>query len=160
MSFNYKYKLAAVIAITAFTAAAAPASLPSFAQLAATMVGHWSCSSTTAGKTTTYTTDFAVVPNSKWIRGINRTPTSTSEDMETYDPATRQWKIIDMEPNGSSSVLIGTTAQIGHVAVRSVYPDATQYVRYDRVSDDAYTLTFDFLIKGKHVRWLDTCRRG
>ena len=123
------------------------------------MVGHWSCSSTTAGKTTTYTTDFAVVPNSKWIRGINRTSTSTSEDMETYDPATRQWKIIDMEPSGSSSVLIGTTAQIGHVAVRSVYPDASQYVRYDRVSSDAYTLTFDFLIKGKHGRWVDTCRR-
>ena len=138
-------------------AASTRASAPSFAQLAASMTGHWTCSSRMGTKVTSYTADWALVPNTKWIRGTNRTASSTSEDMETYDAASKQWRIVDMEPNGSMSVLVGTAAQMGHVATRSVYPDASQYVRYDRVSSHAYTLTFDFLIAGKHARWVDIC---
>jgi hypothetical protein len=152
--------LALLLACVANATAATPAPAPSFAQLAAPMTGHWSCSSGTGPNASIYTADWALVPNAHWIRGINRTASSTSEDMETYNATTKQWRIVDMEPDGTISVLVGTATQIGHVATRSVFPDTSQYVRYDRVSSNAYTLTFDFLIKGKHARWVDTCKRA
>lgn len=150
--------LSALLFSLAAPAYAAPAN-PSFAALAATMTGRWNCSSGAQ----TYTTQWTVLPNTSWIRGVNvsRTPagTSMSEDMETYDAAHHLWRIVDMEPNGSMSVLVGAGSN-GHVSTQSVYPDATQHVRYDRISSRRYTLTFDFIIAGKHSRWTDTCARA
>ncbi|HEY9086161.1 MAG TPA: hypothetical protein VIN40_09565 [Candidatus Tyrphobacter sp.] len=150
-----------VIAVVLLCSAAsgdAASSNPTFAQLASTMTGHWRCSSGSQ----TYTTDWTVLPNAQWIRGVNRSRThgvtSLSEDMETYDALHRVWRIVDMEPNGSMSVLVGS-GPAGHVSTQSVYPDASQRVRYDRVSNRRYTLTFDFLIKSKHSRWVDICSR-
>jgi len=144
---------------TSTAPAYAAAAKPSFAALAATMTGRWNCKSGAQ----TYTTTWTLLPNSSWIRGINvsqtRTGTSMSEDMETYDAAHNLWRIVDMEPNGNMSVLAGSGSN-GHVSTQSVYPDTTQHVRYDRVSSRRYTLTFDFIIAGKHSRWVDTCDRA
>jgi hypothetical protein len=148
----------AVFLLSSATPGRAATANPSFAELAATMTGHWTCSSGAQ----TYTTDWAVLPNAQWIRGINRSRTRTaasmSEDMETYDAAHQVWRIVDMEPNGSMSVLVGS-GSVGHISTQSVYPDASQHVRYDRISNRRYTLTFDFVTKGKHSRWIDTCNR-
>lgn len=129
-----------------------------FASLTAAMTGHWRC--TSGGQA--YTADWTVLPNAQWIRAVNTSRlhgvTSMSEDMETYDAAHGVWRIVDMEPNGSMSILEGS-GPAGHVTVRSIYPDTSQHVRYDRVADRRYTLTFDFLVKGKHTRWVDVCTR-
>ena len=131
---------------------------PTFAALAAAITGHWVCVSGAQ----TYTADWVVLPNTVWIRAINtsrsHTATSMSEDMETYEAAHRIWRIVDMEPNGSMSVLVGS-GTVGHISMHSVYPDGSQHVRYDRVSNRRYTLTFDFLAKGKDNRWIDICNR-
>lgn len=149
---------ALLLSLAAPAAYAAPSN-PSFAALAATMTGRWNCSSG-AQK---YTTDWSVLPNTLWIRGINvsrtHAGTSMSEDMETYDAAQHLWRIVDMEPNGSMSVLIGPGSK-GHVSTHSVYPDGTQHVRYDRISSRRYTLLFDFVIAGKHSHWIDTCDKA
>jgi hypothetical protein len=148
----------AVFLLSGVTPGRAATANPSFAELAATMTGHWTCSSGAQ----TYAADWAVLPNTQWIRAINtsrtRTAASMSEDMETYDAVHRVWRIVDMEPNGSMSVLVGS-GSAGHISTRSVYPDASQHVRYDRISNRRYTLTFDFVTKGKHSRWIDTCNR-
>jgi hypothetical protein len=127
--------------------------------LAAYLSGHWSCLSGSQA----YTVNWALVPHTTWLRAVNassvRGVSSTSEDMETYDPARRVWRIVDMEPNGTMSVVIGSSSNVSHIATRSVYPDATQYVRFDRLSRTRYVLAFDFLIAGKHARWVDTCSR-
>jgi len=128
--------------------------------LAAYLSGHWSC----ASGAQTYTSDWSMVTGSQWIRGINRSMSHgknyTSVDMQTYDPARKVWQIVDMEPSGSMSVLEGRSSEGNHFATASVYPDASQRVRFDKVSKDQYTLTFDFILNGKHQHWIDTCSRG
>jgi hypothetical protein len=127
--------------------------------LAAYLSGHWSCTSGSQ----TYTTDWSTVAGTQWLRGTNRSSahgvSSQSEDMQTYDAARHLWRIVDMEPDGSMSVLEGESSDSDHIATASVYPDASQRVRYDKVSSDRYTLTFDFVIKGKSQHWVDTCSR-
>ena len=127
--------------------------------LAAYLTGHWSCVSGSQS----YTTDWAAVTNTHWVRGINTAvvngATSTSEDMETYDDARGVWRIVDMESNGAMSVLEGQSSDPKHVSTQSTYPDASQRVRYDVVSHDEYTLTFDFIINGKPSHWVDDCKR-
>jgi hypothetical protein len=131
-----------------------------FDELANSMTGHWACSSQTGAKTTVYTSDWARVPGTLWIRGINRFGARQSEDVETYDAVKKEWRIVDMEPEGTMSVMAGTSTTLGHVSTQSVFPDDTQKVTYGRVSPSQYTLTFDFLIAGKHERWVDTCNRS
>jgi len=124
------------------------------------LVGHWTCTSVAGGKMTSYTTDWELVPGGRWMRGTNRSGTSASEDLETYDLATKQWRTVDLEPDGSMSVLVssrGASAQ--RIATQSVYPDDSQRVAFEKQSNDEYKLTFDFLIKGKHALWEDHCRR-
>jgi len=128
--------------------------------LAAFLSGHWSCVSGSQ----TYTADWSLVPHTEWLRGINTAVlaggTSTSEDMQTYDAARGVWRIVDMEPDGAMSVLEGRSNDVNHIATVSTYPDATQRVRYDRISEREYTLTFDFTIAGKPSHWIDDCTRS
>jgi hypothetical protein len=128
--------------------------------LAAYLSGHWNC----ASGAQTYTVDWSMMPGSLWLRGINRSTSagkmSSSEDMQTYDASHRIFRIVDMQPNGAVSVLNGRPANSDHIVSVSVYPNATRRVRYDRISRDQYTLTFDFVINGKVEHWIDTCSRG
>jgi hypothetical protein len=105
-----------------------------------------------------------MVPGSTWLRGMNRSSVhgtrSSSEDMQTYDAHRGLWRIVDMEPDGSISVLEGRSSDPDHIVTASVYPDASQRVRYDRVSKNRYTLTFDFVINGKNEHWVDACSRS
>lgn len=58
--------------------------------------GTWSCVS---GKTP-YSVTYRPALGGRWIRGINTSRRSQSEDMMTYDAHTKQWTLFDMEPSG------------------------------------------------------------
>jgi hypothetical protein len=137
---------------------AAPPADP-FDGQAAKMSGTWNCSSVANGKTTTYVTTWSRLTGTRWLQGINRSGTSQSVDMETYDTKQQLWRIVDMEPDGSMSVLTGAASDPDHVTTQSHYPDATQNVRYDRLAPQRYTLTFDFILSGKPAHWVDDCTR-
>lgn len=122
--------------------------------------GHWMCTSVSGGKTTRYTTDWARVEGGRWIRGINRSGASASEDLVTYDRTSRQWRTVDLEPDGSMSVLLSVPgASALHVSTHSVYPNDSQTVALDKQSHGAYRLRFDFVLNGKHSLWEDDCTR-
>lgn len=124
------------------------------------LVGHWTCTSVTGGKTTSYTTDWELVPGGRWMRGTNRSGTSASEDLETYDLATKAWRTVDLEPDGSMSVLVSSPgAGAQRMATQSVYPDDSQRVTFEKESENAYRLAFDFVVEGKHETWEDDCTR-
>jgi hypothetical protein len=128
-------------------------------RLVATMSGTWNCSSVTNGKTTTYVTMWSRLAGTRWLRGVNRSGASQSVDMETYDIKQRLWRIVDMEPDGGMSVLTGAASDPDHITTQSQYPDTTQHVHYDRLAPNRYTLTFDFILGGKPVHWVDDCTR-
>ena len=124
------------------------------------LTGHWSCTSVADGKTSAYTTDWAVVPGGRWMRGTNRSGASESEDMLGYDASQKRWRTVDLEPDGSMSVLLSAVgADPTKMATQSVYPDDSQKVGFEKRSDTAYVLTFDFFTNGKHARWEDDCDR-
>jgi hypothetical protein len=125
----------------------------------ARMSGTWNCSSVADGKTTKYVTTWSRLTGTRWLQGVNRSGTSQSVDMQTYDTKQHLWRIVDMEPDGSTSVLIGAGSDPDHVTTQSHYPDATQNVRYDRLAPNRYALTFDFILGGKPVHWVDDCTR-
>src|ERR1700677_3102232 len=118
-------------------------------RLAANMLGTWNCSSVANGKTTTYVTTWSRLAGTRWLRGVNRSGTSQSVDMQTYDAKQHVWRVVDMEPDGSTSVLTGAASDPDHITTQSHYPDSTQTVRYDRLAPNRYTLTFDFILGGK-----------
>jgi hypothetical protein len=130
-----------------------------FDELVARMSGTWGCSSVANGKTTTYVTTWSRVAGTRWLRGVNRSGASQSVDMETYDTTQHLWRIVDMEPDGSMSVLTGAGSDPDHITTQSHYPDATQNVRYDRLAPDRYSLTFDFILGGTPAHWVDDCAR-
>jgi hypothetical protein len=122
------------------------------------LVGSWTCSSVSDGKTTTYTAEWAYVPGGRWMQATNRSGTHVSFDFLTYDVAGKQWRTVDLEPDGSMSVLLSTPgASAEHMPTQSVYPDDTQKVTFDSTGAGTYKLSFDFLIKGKHELWEDDC---
>jgi hypothetical protein len=139
--------------------AAPPRAADPFDELVAKVSGTWNCSSVADGKTTTYVTTWSRVEGTRWLRGVNRSGASQSVDMETYDTKQHLWRIVDMEPDGSMSVLTGAAADPDHITTQSHYPDTTQHVRYDRLASDQYALTFDFILGGKPVHWVDDCTR-
>ena len=95
------------------------------------LAGHWSCTSVADGKKSVYSTDWAAVPGGRWMRGTNRSGASQSEDMLGYDAAQKRWRTIDMEPDGSMSVLVSEVdADPTNMATQSVYPDDSQRVRF------------------------------
>jgi hypothetical protein len=125
------------------------------------LAGHWSCTSVADGKKSVYTTDWAAVPGGRWMRGTNRSGTSQSEDVLGYDATQRRWRTVDLEADGSMSVLQSPVdADPTNMPTQSVYPDDSQMVRFEKRSDTAYVLTFDFLTNGKHARWEDDCSRS
>ncbi|MGA7285908.1 MAG: hypothetical protein WBW87_15380 [Candidatus Cybelea sp.] len=130
-----------------------------FGALVARMSGLWNCSSVADGKTTQYFTTWSCVAETRWLRGVNRSGASQSLDMETYDTRQHLWRIVDLGADGSMSVLTGAALDSNHVTTQSHYPDATQTVRYDRLTPNRYALTFDFIIGGKSMHWVDDCTR-
>ena len=125
----------------------------------ARMSGTWTCSSVADGKTTTYVTTWSRLAGARWLRGVNRSGASQSLDLETYDAKQHLWRIVDLEPDGSMSVITGPASDPNHVTMQSHYPDLTQNVRYDRLTPDRYALTFDFILGGKPAHWVDNCTR-
>jgi hypothetical protein len=158
-----RFVLGAAAASLVFSAAAAarPQTAPDPMASLQFLAGHWSCTSVADGKKSIYTTDWAAVPGGHWMRGTNRSGASQSEDMLGYDPTQKRWRTIDMEPDGNLSVLVSpVNADPTNMPTQSVYPDDSQIVRFEKRSDTAYVLTFDFLTNGKHARWEDDCTRS
>jgi hypothetical protein len=106
-----------------------------------------------------YVTTWERVAGTRWLRGVNRSGASQSVDMETYDAKQHVWRVVDMEPDGGMSVLTGAGSDPDHITTQSRYPDTTQNVRYDRMAPNRYALTFDFILGGKPMHWVDDCTR-
>lgn len=108
---------------------------PTFRSWSAYLAGTWNCRS----GNTPYKVTYRAALGGRWIRGINTSSTSQSEDMMTYDPRTKQWTVFDMEPSGAWSAMQGASDGSD---IRMHDPRTRGTVTIHRVSQDEYQLVF------------------
>jgi hypothetical protein len=87
--------------------AALPPVAPVFSAWATYLQGEWICRS----GATPYTVFYQRALSGHWIRGINTSGSSQSEDMLTYDVKKKQWTLYDMEPTGVSVAMHGPSTE-------------------------------------------------
>jgi hypothetical protein len=81
------------------------------------------------------------------------------EELLAYD-AKRGWTAIVFDDQGNATILRATGKNPNHIAYRSVYPDASIAVTFDRISATAYTLHATVRAGGKTIASVDTCSRA
>jgi len=139
------------IASIACGAAPLPPVAPAFSAWATYLRGEWGCRS----GSTPYTAFYELALGGHWIRAINTSGTSQSEDMLTYDARKKQWTLYDMEPTGVSSAMrgpsTGSTIRLSDNAGRL-------NLALERVSADLYHLQF-LDRNGKPAGKPDVCNR-
>jgi hypothetical protein len=150
-------KMAVAICGASFCIAASPTRVADPMQFMHYLVGRWNCSSTTAGKTTTYKAQYAYALGGQWLRTINTSGSSSSEDMMTY--ANHRWMVVDMEPFRAASVLAGPDRGAARITLTTVYPPRGLTTTFNRVSFTKYTLTFGGTLNGKPAHWVDVCTK-
>lgn len=113
--------------------------------------GTWNCLS---GKTP-YTVSYRAALNGYWIRGMNVSRGSESEDMLTYSARTKQWTLFDMEPTGVWFAMHGSSDSSGIHLFDKV---SGLRVVIHRVDADRYDL--EFLTSAAAKGSSDTCARS
>ena len=155
MRVLFKTAFAAGLAVSLLGAAPLRAANP--LQLMHWIVGNWNCSSVAGARRTTYTATYSYALGGTWLRAVNTSNGSVSEDLLSY--ANRAWRIIDVEPSGMASVLEGPDTGLAHIALQTKYPKSGLNVTFDRLSTSKYTLTFSGMMNGKPARWQDVCTK-
>jgi hypothetical protein len=122
------------------------------------LVGRWNCTSNAGGTKAAYTADYSYAMGGAWLRGINTSKGSTSEDLLGYSGHT--WRVIDVEPTGTASVMEGRDTGLAHIAMHTKYPVPGLNVTFDRRSFRNYTLTFTGTMNGKPAKWQDVCTKA
>jgi hypothetical protein len=82
------------------------------------------------------------------------------EELLAYDAHRGGWTAIVFDDHGSATIMRATGSDPRHIAYRSVYPDASIAVRFDRISATEYTLHGTVRSGGKSITSVDTCLRG
>ena len=149
--------VATVIACTgAFTAlpcrpATLPPVAPAFTAWATYLGGTWVCRS----GSTPYTVTYQLALTGHWIRGINTSGASQSEDMLTYDAQKKRWTLYDMEPSGVSYAMRGpSTGSAIHLSDNTGHFN----IALARVNARVYHLRF-LDRSGKDMGKPDVCNR-
>lgn len=123
------------ILVIGFAISTSPSRAAPLQSWTAYLAGTWNCRS----GSTPYRVTYKPALGGRWIRGINTSSSSQSEDMMTYDPRTKQWTVFDMEPSGAWSAMHGSSGG-SQIRVRDARTRLTVVI--DRVSPNEYHLEF------------------
>ena len=153
-----KYRVPIVAAALILTSASLtsrsatlPPVAPAFTAWATYLGGTWICRS----GSTPYTVTYQLALTGHWIRGINTSGASQSEDMLTYDAQKKLWTLYDMEPAGTSAAMHGPSTAS---AIRLSDNAGHFSLALQRVSANLYHLQF-LDRNGKPSGKPDVCRR-
>lgn len=103
------------------------------------LVGNWQCTSNAGGKNQSYRTTWSYALGNTWIRSSE---SSVSETMITHLNSTGGiWQLVHMSSDGVM-VFQGPGNNPQRLALRGILPTRSLDVRFDRLSDSLYTLTF------------------
>lgn len=140
-------------------AAALPATASPVARLHY-LVGTWNCTYRARAVRFAYTDTYAYDLDGHTLRQIASWSGGGDEEVLAYDAQRGGWTAVVLDDQGTATILRATGSDPNHIAYRSVYPDASIAVTFDRISATRYTLHATVRSGGKTITSVDTCSRG
>lgn len=155
-----RYRIGRVMMLALFVlAAASPAATSPLAGLDY-LVGSWNCTYRAGTARLAYGATYAYDVDGHTLREIATWAGGGDEELQAYDAQHRAWTATVLDDHGNATVMRASGGDPHHIAYRSVYPDASLAVTFDRVSATEYTLHGTVHMGGKTIASVDTCLRG
>jgi hypothetical protein len=139
-------------------AAALPATASPLAELHY-LVGTWNCTYRAGAIRLAYRNTYAYDRDGHTLRQSATWTGGGDEELLAYDTK-RGWTAVVFDDQGTGTILRATGSNPNHIAYRSVYPDKSIAVTFDRVSATEYTLHATVRMGGKTISSVDTCLRS
>ena len=140
-------------------AAALPAAASPLAGLQ-NLVGTWTCTYRAGAVRFAYDTTYAYDNNGRILRQIATWTGGGDEELLAYDAQRARWTAVVLDGQGTATVMRAPGNDPKHIVYRSVYPDASIAVTFDRISATEYTLHGTVRSGGKTITSVDTCLRS
>jgi hypothetical protein len=147
--------LASLVLAAALPAAASPLAGLHY------LVGTWNCTYRAGAVRLAYANTYAYDRDGHTLRQVaSWAGGGGDEELLAYDAKRGGWSAVVFDDQGTATILRATGSDPNHIAYRSVYPDTSIAVRFDRISETKYTLHATVRSGGKTITSVDTCLRG
>ena len=123
------------------------------------LVGTWNCTYRAGAVRFVYRATYTYDRDAHTLREVASWPGGGDEELLTYDPQRRSWTSVVLDQE-TATILRASGSDPNHIAYRSVYPDASMAVTFDRISGTEYTLHATVRSGSKTIASVDTCLRG
>jgi hypothetical protein len=140
-------------------AAALPAPASSLAGLHY-LVGTWNCTYRAGAVRFGYSATYVYDRDGHTLRQTASWAGGGDEELLAYNTQRRGWTAVVFDDQGGATIMRAAGSDPNHIAYRSVYPDASIAVTFDRVSATEYTLHGTVRAGGKTINSVDTCVRA
>ncbi len=124
------------------------------------LVGTWNCTYSAGAERLAYEATYAYDSNGHILRQIASSAAGGDEELVAYDAHRKGWTAVVIDDQGNVTTMRATGSDPTHIAYRSVYPDASIAVTFDRISATKYTLHGTVHMGGKTITSVDTCARS
>jgi hypothetical protein len=146
--------LASLILAAALPAAASPLAGLHY------LVGTWNCTYRAGAVRLAYDATYAYDRDARTLRQIASWAGGGDEELLAYDASRGGWTAVVFDGQGTATIMRATGSDPNHIAYRSVYPDPSIAVTFDRISATEYRLHGTVRSGGKTISSVDTCLRG
>jgi hypothetical protein len=124
------------------------------------LAGTWNCTYRAGAVRLAYHATYAYDSDGHTLRQIASFAGGGDEELIAYDARRGGWTAVVLDDHGNATIMRATGSNPNHIAYRSVYPDASIGVTFDRISATKYTLHGTVRSGGKTITSVDTCVRG
>src|SRR5437868_3336593 len=121
------------------------------------LVGSWSCTYRAGAARFAYDATYAYDRDGRILRQVASWAGGGDEELLAYDLHRRGWTAVVFDDQGTVTIMRAPGSDSNHIAYRSVYPDASISVTFDRISAAEYTLHGTVRSGGKTIASVDTC---
>jgi hypothetical protein len=124
------------------------------------LVGTWNCTYRAGAVRFAYDAAYAYERDGHALRQIASWRGGDDEELLAYNAQRSGWTAVVLDDQGTATIMRAAGSDPNHIAYRSVYPDASIAVTFDRISATEYTLHGTVRSGGKTITSVDTCLRN
>ena len=124
------------------------------------LVGTWNCTYRAGSVRLPYGATYAYDHDANTLREIASWAGGGDEELLAFDALRGGWTAVVFDGQGTATIMHASGHDSNHIAYRSVYPDASIAVTFNRISATEYTLHGTVHSGGKTTTSVDTCSRG